>query len=249
MTKKNENWFEEWFDSPYYHLLYKDRDEDEAELFISNLLIYLKPFKNDLLLDVACGKGRHAIYMNKLGYRVDAFDLSENSISAAKKFENKQLKFYVNDIRNPLKLNYYNTAFNLFTSFGYFVDDKDNQQAINAISKSLKKGGRFVLDFMNSKKVINSLLPSEYKKIEHLDFLIEKKIIDNFIVKEISFNDDDKDFKFTEQVKIIFYKDFLAYFEAASLSIEAVFGDYNLNAFNEDTSDRLILIATKTNNI
>jgi len=249
MTKKNENWFEEWFDSPYYHLLYKDRDEDEAELFISNLLIYLKPFKNDLLLDVACGKGRHAIYMNKLGYRVDAFDLSENSISAAKKFENKQLKFYVNDIRNPLNLNYYNTAFNLFTSFGYFVDDKDNQQAINAISKSLKKGGRFVLDFMNSKKVINSLLPSEYKKIEHLDFLIEKKIIDNFIVKEISFNDDDKDFKFTEQVKIIFYKDFLAYFEAASFSIEAVFGDYNLNAFNEDTSDRLILIATKTNNI
>lgn len=249
MLKKTENWFEEWFDSPYYHLLYKDRDEKEAELFISNLLNHLKPSKKDLLLDVACGKGRHAIYMNKLGYKVDAFDLSENSIMAAKKFENKQLRFYVNDIRNPLKLNYYNIAFNLFTSFGYFVHDKDNQQAINAISKSLKTGSKFVLDFMNVKKVIDSLLPSEHKKIEHLNFLIEKKIVDNFIVKEISFNADGKDFKFTEQVKIIFHKDFLAYFEQASLSIDAVFGDYNLNAFNEDTSDRLILIATKTNDI
>ncbi|MBW6482501.1 MAG: class I SAM-dependent methyltransferase [Vicingaceae bacterium] len=249
MIKQNENWFETWFDSSYYHLLYKDRDEKEAELFISNLLTYLNPSKNDLLLDVACGKGRHAIYMNKLGYQVEAFDLSENSIIAAKKFENKQLKFYVNDIRNPFKLNYYDYAFNLFTSFGYFVDDKDNQQAINAISKSLKMGGKFVLDFMNSKMVIDSLLPSEHKKIEHIDFFIKKKIVDYFIVKEITFNDLGKDFKFTEQVKTIFYTDFLTYFDAANLKIEAVFGDYNLNPFDENTSERLILIATKTTNI
>ncbi|PKP49326.1 MAG: SAM-dependent methyltransferase [Bacteroidetes bacterium HGW-Bacteroidetes-12] len=248
MIKKNENWFEEWFDSTYYHLLYKNRDEHEAELFISNLIAYLNPSKNEIFLDVACGKGRHAIYMNKLGYKVDAFDLSDNSIAFAKKFENKQLNFFVNDIRNSLKLNYYDVAFNLFTSFGYFVDDKDNQQAIDAIAKSLKKGGRFVLDFMNAKKVIKTLQPVEEKKIKHINFLIEKKVVNNFIVKEISFNDKGKDFKFIEQVKTIFHEDFLAYFEAASLNIEAVFGDYNLNAFNEDTSDRLILVATKTNN-
>ena len=110
----------------------------EAEIFIINLLDYLKPLKTDHLLDVACGKGRHAKTMNDLGFYVDAFDLAENSINSAKQFENERLKFYVNDIRKPLNINHYQFAFNLFTSFGYFDDDNDNVRAIDAIAKSLK---------------------------------------------------------------------------------------------------------------
>ena len=77
-------WFESWFDSPFYHQLYKDRDNHEAESFISNLITYLTPKKNSLFLDAACGKGRHSLYINKSGYKIDGFDLSENSIEIAK---------------------------------------------------------------------------------------------------------------------------------------------------------------------
>ena len=65
----HKKWFENWFDSPYYHILYQNRNDDEAKFFIDNLCAYLKPSLNDTLLDVACGRGRHAIYLNKKGSR------------------------------------------------------------------------------------------------------------------------------------------------------------------------------------
>lgn len=245
MIAQNKNWFEAWFDSPYYHILYKNRDEKEAESFISNLLNYFNPPKTSFLLDVACGKGRHAFYMNKLGYKVDAFDLAENSINYAKQFENSTLHFFANDIRNSLKTEAYDYAFNLFTSFGYFVNEKDNIAAICAISKSLKTNGVFVLDFMNTQKVVKNMLKQETKIIKDIHFNITKKIVNHFIVKEIEFSDKGKNYTFIEQVKTLYLNDFLNYFAKANLKVTVIFGDYNLNAFDENNSDRLILVATK----
>ncbi|MBL4593027.1 MAG: class I SAM-dependent methyltransferase [Flavobacteriales bacterium] len=244
-VKKNTEWFEEWFDSPYYHILYKNRDDKEAKEFISNLIDYLKPLKDVFFLDVACGKGRHSVYINKLGFNIDGFDLSENSINIAKKQETDSLHFYTNDIRNPLKPNYYSVAFNLFTSFGYFEKEQDNQLAINSIAESLKEGGVLVLDFMNCKKVLNNLTKKEAKIIDEITFNITRDFKNGYIIKDINFTNSNVDFNFQEKVKAISLDDFKSYFTAANLKIEAIFGDYQLNAFDEDTSDRLILVAKK----
>lgn len=244
-NKDNLNWFEDWFNSPYYHVLYQNRDQTEAELFISNLLNYLKPNANQVLLDVACGQGRHAITMHRFGFKVDAFDLSENSIVKAKKFETDQLRFFVNDIRIPLRDNQYDYVFNLFTSFGYFEDDDDNIKAIQAIAQSMKLNATFVLDFMNVTKVLNELIEEEIKVIDNISFKITKKVVDGFIVKTIAFNDKGKDFSFQERVKVIDEADFIRYFKAANLKIETTFGNYNLNSFDQNTSERLILVGKK----
>jgi SAM-dependent methyltransferase len=243
--KKNAEWFEEWFDSPYYHILYKNRDNKEAENFITNLINYLKPSHNSIFLDVACGKGRHSIYINKLGYIVDGFDLSKNSIQIAKKLENESLHFFTNDIRQPLRLNKYDYAFNLFTSFGYFDKNEDNQLSMSSIADSLKKNGVLVLDFMNSKKTINNLNTLEKKQIDTITFDIKKSFIDGYIVKDIHFHDKGKENHFQERVKAISLENFKSYFVSANLKIEAIFGDYNLNPFSEDDSDRLILVVKK----
>ena len=58
-------WFKEWFDTKYYHILYKNRDHEEAKKFLINInnLKYLK--KNSKILDIACGKGNtHFFYLN-----------------------------------------------------------------------------------------------------------------------------------------------------------------------------------------
>ena len=62
----------------------------------------------------------------------------------------------------------YKAIFSLFTSFGYFNDEKDNQLAIDSIAKSLKREGIFVLDFMNCNKVIKQLNKEETKRFEDL---------------------------------------------------------------------------------
>ncbi|MGB0882418.1 MAG: class I SAM-dependent methyltransferase [Vicingaceae bacterium] len=246
MNNKNKTeWFEDWFDSPFYHILYKNRDENEAKTFISNLVNHLNPNKSAVFVDVACGKGRHAMYLNSLGHIVDGFDLSENSITQAQLKETDTLHFYTNDIRTPLKKEHYDFAFNLFTSFGYFDDENDNQKAINAIADSLKSSGTLVLDFMNSNKVINSLVKTELKEIDGINFNIKRSYINQHIIKDINFEANNKNYHFQEKVKAISLSDFKRYFEKANLSIDCIFGDYSLNEFCVENSDRLIFIATK----
>jgi SAM-dependent methyltransferase len=243
--KENKEWFEDWFDSKFYHILYKDRNDSEAKKFIDNLIYFLTPNKNDSFCDVACGKGRHSIYINKLGYLIDGFDLSENSILEAKGNESQNLRFYVNDIRIPLKKDNYNFAFNLFTSFGYFENESDNQKSINAIADSLKSDGVLVLDFMNCNKTIKNLTQTETKIIDTIEFNISRAVIEGYIIKSISFKHNNTDYVFQEKVKVISLEVFKSYFDTANLKIESTFGDYNLNPFDLDNSDRLILVARK----
>ena len=61
---ESNNWFATWFDSPYYHILYKERNYREAQVFMDNLTHYLNLPEGATVLDLACGKGRHAIYLN-----------------------------------------------------------------------------------------------------------------------------------------------------------------------------------------
>ena len=88
---ENKNWFSDWFNSPYYHILYKDRNFREAQIFMDNLTFYLNMESDSKVLDLACGKGRHSIYLNQLGYDVLGVDISENSIAIANKNANEKL--------------------------------------------------------------------------------------------------------------------------------------------------------------
>lgn len=239
------DWFVDWFNSPYYHVLYKNRDEKEAKTFISNLIKHLRPKDGSVFLDVACGKGRHSLYIENLGFVVDGFDLSENNISEAKSYESENLKFYVNDIRTPLKVNEYDFAFNLFTSFGYFDNYQDNQQAINAIAESLKVDGVLMMDFMNCNKVINHLTEKEHKTIDNIEFSIKRNYSDGHIIKDICFTDKGQQYNYQENVKAISLNEFENYFKTANLTIESIFGDYDLSTFDIENSDRLIIIARK----
>ena len=237
-------WFETWFDSKYYHILYKHRDEQEAIKFLDNITQYLNITKGKIL-DVGCGKGRHAKYFNELGFNVVGIDLSLNSIAKAKLNETQNLKFYKFDMRNVFKENSFNLVTNLFTSFGYFDNSLDEQKTINAMVKNLKKDGILIIDFMNVKKIINNLVSKESKKINSVEFDITRELKDNYILKNISINDQDISLKFQEKVHALTLIDFSKMLQKASMSIIDKFGNYNLDDFNALQSDRLILIARK----
>ena len=239
------DWFKNWFDSKYYHILYKNRDEQEAVFFLNKIINHIK-LKKGKVLDVACGKGRHAKYLNKIGLNVVGIDLSKNSINFAKKYENEKLKFYVHDMRNVFKENEYNLITNLFTSFGYFEDHKDEQKAINSMAKNLKKEGMLLIDFMNVKKVINLLIPSEKKIIDDINFDIKKSFNENYIIKDIEIIDKEINLKFQEKVRTLTLIDFNKMLEKANLKIIDLFGDYKLSDFNALHSDRLIILAMKS---
>jgi SAM-dependent methyltransferase len=241
MQKEVKNWFISWFDSPYYHILYKDRNYREAQIFMDNLTHYLNLPEHAKVLDLACGKGRHAIYLNQLGFDVLGVDLSENSIATAKKNENAELHFKVHDMRVPFEEKY-DAIFNLFTSFGYFENEEDNLKTLIAIKESLSEYGFGVIDFMNSTNVIANLVPSEVKTVDDIDFHIKRFHIDGYIYKEIDFEDKGEKFHFTEKVRAFTLADFQEMMDEAGIYLLDIFGDYKLKKFHKTDSERLIMI-------
>jgi SAM-dependent methyltransferase len=238
-------WFKDWFDSPYYHILYKHRDDAEASAFIDRLLEFFQPAPNARFLDVACGKGRHSIYLNSKGYQVTGIDISPKSIEEASQQANANLHFQVADMRKPFADAEYDYALNLFTSFGYFDDRNDNLLSLQNIYSALKPGGIFVLDFFNAEKVVKMLPIKETKVIDDIEFRISKYLDDNRIVKTIEFTDEGHTFGFTEKVEAAHKADFEQLFDKTDFIIKHIFGNYKLEEFNSAHSDRLIFIAQK----
>ena len=239
-------WFSTWFDSPYYHILYAKRDENEAAAFIASLQQKLHLAPGSRVLDAACGKGRHAITLQHLGFSVDAFDLSPANIEAAQAFENKDLLFFVHDLREPLPLqNSYDAIFNFFTSFGYFDDQKDNQKAFDTFAGGLKENGLLVLDFFNPTYVLANLVPSETVEREGISFQIKRWSAAGYLYKSIDFSDQGKDFSFVEKVELVAKNDFVAYAAQAGLGLVDLKGDYQLAAFDEASSPRMIFVWAK----
>ena len=238
---KTNNWFASWFDSPYYHVLYKERNENEAQLFMDNIVHYLNLPEDAKILDLACGKGRHSIYLNQMGFQVTGADLSSNSITIAKEFENETLKFVQHDMRKPFDQKF-DAIFNLFTSFGYFENEEDNFTTLKAIKDSISEYGFAVIDFMNVPNVLANLVSEEVKNVDTIDFNIKRYLKEGYIYKEIEFEDQGEKFHFIEKVKGLTLEDFKTMMENAGIYLLDVFGDYKLKKFHKLESERLILI-------
>ncbi|MBI3509944.1 MAG: class I SAM-dependent methyltransferase [Bacteroidetes bacterium] len=245
-SPEKNNWYENWFDSHWYHLLYKHRDAEEAEKFIGELCRTIQPAPHAKILDLACGKGRHASVLNRLGYDVTGVDLSGENISEAKKLENKELHFFKHDMRETFRKDYFNCVMNLFTSFGYFENDNDNRRVVDAVYRSLAAEGIFVLDFFNALKVKAELKQNCSGVLTENDAHItwKKKIEGNRVVKEIVISEHGKVHYFHEMVKLFSLNDLRKMMEPR-FSIDRLFGNYTLGPFDEVSSDRLIIVAVK----
>ncbi len=238
---KNE-WFRTWFDSPFYALLYRNRSEQEAADFIDRLLEKLDLPERSSILDLACGRGRHSIHLYDKGYRVVGIDLSNNSIAYAKQFEKEGLKFLRDDMRTFDLHKQFNAVFNLFTSFGYFENIADNHQVLGNVHKHLQPGGLFVMDYFNSIKVEQMMLPFEEKEIDGVTFVIRKKIDKGQIIKSISIDQENRKMEFEERVQLITPTSLEQMLKSHSFEILHTFGDYYLNEYKSDVSDRFILV-------
>lgn len=239
-------WFANWFNSPYYHQLYQHRNQEEAASFIDNLLHYLQPPAGSSMIDIACGEGRHALSLAEKGYEVAGIDLATASIQKARQYQLPNLSFYVQDMRLPFYINYFDYAFNFFTSFGYFDSPRDHQAAAHQFANCLKPGGTLVIDYLNEVKSRKELVPEETVQRDERTFHIKRFIDEGYFIKEICFEDaEGKSRHYQERVAAFGLKDFERLFGNSGLSLKQTFGDYALGAFDAARSPRLILIFEK----
>jgi len=240
-------WFKEWFNTDYYHQLYFDRDEAEAAGLIDLLLARLQLPANALLADIACGRGRHSKILASKGFDVTGIDLSPENIAFAKQFETEKLHFYQHDMRLPFWVNYFNCAFNFFTSFGYFRTEREHYNAIRTISNSLQANGMLVLDYLNVHYAEDHFIDKIEKEIEGVSYHITKWHDETHFYKKIVIEDKatTAPLTFTEKIAKFSLGDFNDMFAYHHLQIQEVFGNYALNNYDVKKSPRLIIIAKK----
>lgn len=245
MSDTQKDWFELWFDSPLYHILYKNRNQEEANNFIDNLVSYLN-IQQASILDLACGKGRHAHYLADKGNEVVGIDLSERSIKHANAtYQLPNLEFYVHDMRSPFRINYFDYVFNFFTSIGYFNHLHENEKVFEAMHNGLKENGHILIDFMNAEKVIHNLVPRENKTIDGYNFYIRKEVTNGKIIKHIQIEKEEKIWMYKEEVQALMQHHFHTFLNNTGFSLVKEFGDYQLNPFQAKLSDRYIVLAKK----
>lgn len=240
-------WFRLWFSSPYYDILYHERNKEEAERLIDKLMNFLQMPEHSFILDAACGKGRHSIALAAKGFDVTGVDICASAITEAKKYETNNLHFYLHDIRLPFYINYFNYAFNFFTSFGYFKTLREHNDAMRTIAQSLKLNGMLILDYLNVHFAEDNLKHTETAEINHVVFDIKRWVDEKHFYKRIDVKDEEKKVNesFTERVEKFYLSDFTNMFSQQGLQIETVFGDYDLNEYDEKKSQRMIMVAKK----
>lgn len=106
------------------------------------------------ILDLCCGHGRHSMLLAKEGYRISGLDFSRTELALvrqAAKEEGLEVQWIQADMRElPLAADGgVDAVINMFTSFGYFEEEVENQRVLDGVGRVLKKGGRFLLDVPN----------------------------------------------------------------------------------------------------
>jgi len=240
------DWFKNWFNSRYYHILYKHRDFSEAEFFISNFIKKVNLKSNSLIWDNACGNGRHSYIFAKYGFSVIGTDVCESNIGYAKSnFQLSNLNFFIHDMRREFYLNYFDLVINIFTSIGYFDYLYEEEKVIKVMSNSLKKSGFILIDFLNANYIIKNLVPRETKSVDGIFFEIKREIKNGFVYKYIQVIDGNNKFNYLERVRLLTKSFFENEFNKNNIGIISTWGDYNLNEFNLENSERLILFGIK----
>jgi SAM-dependent methyltransferase len=242
--KKKKTWFEDWFNTPYYHALYGHRSQEEADGFISSLeKAHLKGY--EFIADVGCGKGRHSSALRSIGHQVIGYDLSPESIAFANaNYAKEGLEFLVQDMRNPLPHAPFDAVVNLFTSFGYFETDVENQKVMQNFYNALRVKGLFVMDYLHPSTIKLTEGVFEIEK-EGFVFQISKAMNNGFINKDIIVKEAGEIvFETQERVRIFQQEELPNMIRRSGFTIIATYGDYELNPLTE-TSSRQIFICHK----
>jgi SAM-dependent methyltransferase len=236
-------WFEQWFGEAYLRL-YPHRDDEDAGAAVA-LIDGLIPLAGRRVLDLACGPGRHAAQLAARGARVVGLDLSLPLLARARMRTRGAVPMVRADMRQlPFRAGTFDLVVNLFTSFGYFAEDRQHQGVLTDAAALLRPGGAFVLDFFNAAAVRHGLVPREERVVGSQRVVIQRRIADDghHVVKEMHLLDDGR--SFVERVRLFTGEELAGLMRCAGLDVRHRFGGYDGAPFGGD-APRSILIGVR----
>lgn len=236
------DWFEQWFGEDYLHI-YQHRDEREAEHAVELIAANLAGRQIHSVLDLGCGSGRHTKVLFERGWTV-GLDLSMALLKVARR-ESPGAPYVRADMRElPFADDSFDLVVNLFTSFGYFEDDREHARVLSRVCAVTRHGGMFVIDFLNAAQVRRELVPYD-ERVKNGITIEQTRTIsqdDRFVEKRIRLRGRGKEY--IERVRLLSEADLERMLSVAGFDVSKRFGDYGGASWSED-SPRTILFASR----
>ncbi len=172
-------WWHDFFDETFADLIL-ERELKELEKTTQFLIDTLSLKRNNIVFDQCCGTGNIANALAQKGMQVIGVDQSEVYINRAKLQNNQKItdcSYTVGDARTFVPSVLCDAAYNWYTSFGYSDNDAENIKMLQSVSKALKPGARFILDYTNPFYILQNFNDSQVirKKINGSDLVVLKE--------------------------------------------------------------------------
>lgn len=248
----SQPWYVRSFQRDYLRI-YAHRTDEAAEQEVEVIEKILKLEPGDRVLDLCCGNGRHSRQLAKKGYRVTGVDLSRDLLHDA---ENKNTAELLDQIVYPIEYKQYDVrhipfveafhvVLNLFTSFGYFEETRENEKVFAAIHRSLKPEGKFLIDFLNPNYVRRHLVPQSERMVDGLIIRERRKIENDTVCKHIEVIDGSDIREYDERVRLFEYEQMRAMLHQAGLTVSHVYGSFEMEDYDRERSPRMIITGRK----
>ncbi len=250
----------DWYKTAFrydYLRVYPHRNDEEARRQVDFLVDRLDVPPSCEVLDLGCGDGRHSLELARRGFRVTGLDLSEELLERARRRtadEGLDITFIQGDMRDPPEVRAYDLVVNFFTSFGYFREDSENTRVLEAISRALRPGGRFLMDYLNREYVISTLVPSDLRTVEGMEVEQRRWISGDpseagghvRINKQVRIREDGAERSYDESVRMYTLEELEAMMDRAGLKVTQTYGDFDGRPVSGDAPRNILVGRSKS---
>jgi len=177
-------WYEEdSFWEKWAPVLFHEERWEKTPEEVTNIISLLKINPGASVLDLCCGPGRHSLELARRGFSVVGVDRTQAYLEKARKqakVERLKAKFIQEDMRSFCRPNTFDVVVNLFSSFGYFEDIKDDKQVITNVYRSLKNKGVFLIETMGKEVLARIFCERDWRRVNDIIVLQERKVCRNW---------------------------------------------------------------------
>ena len=242
-------WWDVHFDELYLHISETILTPDRTAREVAGIMTLLGLRPPARILDLCCGQGRHAVPLARAGYQVAGLDRSTYLLGEAQRTATRagvEVQWVRGDMRWLPWRGQFDACVNLFTAFGYFDEEAENQSVLEQVCNVLKPGGLFLLDVSNRDYYLLHLWPNYWRRHGEATLLEETEFdpITSRFTMTFTWAKGADWRSLTHSVRHYTVPELKGMLERAGLSPIAVYGDFDGSEF-ELYSKRLIMVSQK----
>jgi SAM-dependent methyltransferase len=247
---KEQSWYEQdGFWEEFAPALFTNERMLSARQEVEQILSLLKLQPGTSICDLCCGPGRHSLELGRLGFSVTGVDRTSLYLEDAKKKADEQglnIRFVQEDMRRFCETNAFDAVINVFTSFGFFEEAADDKRVLENVYKSLKDGGKFLIDIMGKEVLARIFQEKRWREEDGIIILEEAKVSEDWSSVDcrwIIIRDDRRD-EYRFSLRLYSAAELGELLKNCGFGRVEVFGDLSGSAYDK-SAKRLVVVAHK----